>query len=516
MVRARRPRSVPRQLRRALAAVGLTLVGIGTSAGLIVPAAAQADAAQGRIVGGSTTTIRQVPWQVSVWSRGGEDGGFDCGGSIISETTVVTAAHCVEGVDFTKSPETGGLGIYAGISHLDFDLPGDGYQTSTVVSARIHPEWNPDRVQTAGDLAVLKLSPPLALDGVTAKAIALPPLDQPVGEEPLYVGMPALVSGYGRQQSGEQPSGQLFALDTYVDSPSTCETYDNAVALCVRSPSGAACSGDSGGPLVSKTTPPVLIGVVSNGPAGCPAGEGDNYVNLGVPENRRFLDGAATPPIAPRQTLDLTFAATSGRVLSGENLLCGAGFTGNPVTHWAIKSDTGATLSRGTGGSTMTYRPSDGDAGHVLSCEVRAVNDGGVAVAGPVYTSSPVRIASKDAPRPSPVAFRLGEATLGATSSKTVKRGKVVRVDVTISSLSGADSGTICVKQGTAKPKCLSPSLKNLATSRLAFRFRISKRAKVKSLEKFAVTAALAGRNPNSGLVEQVSRAASVRVRVSR
>lgn len=44
-----------------------------------------------RIVGGGTAQPGQFPWQVSVR----RNGYGICGGSIISPTEVITAAHCV-------------------------------------------------------------------------------------------------------------------------------------------------------------------------------------------------------------------------------------------------------------------------------------------------------------------------------------------------------------------------------------------------------------------------------------
>nr|AEI58579.1 serine protease [Eupolyphaga sinensis] len=47
----------------------------------------------GRIVGGSTTTIQNYPYQVSLQYGGSHI----CGGSIISANYVLTAAHCIIG-----------------------------------------------------------------------------------------------------------------------------------------------------------------------------------------------------------------------------------------------------------------------------------------------------------------------------------------------------------------------------------------------------------------------------------
>ena len=49
-------------------------------------------APNGRIVGGVDAAIGQFPHQVSLQR---EDGSHTCGGSIISENYIITAAHCV-------------------------------------------------------------------------------------------------------------------------------------------------------------------------------------------------------------------------------------------------------------------------------------------------------------------------------------------------------------------------------------------------------------------------------------
>ena len=45
-----------------------------------------------RIVGGTPTTIEKYPWQALITHGGGEL----CGGSVISDRYIVTAAHCIE------------------------------------------------------------------------------------------------------------------------------------------------------------------------------------------------------------------------------------------------------------------------------------------------------------------------------------------------------------------------------------------------------------------------------------
>ena len=42
-------------------------------------------------------TIDEYPWQISLQVQRGGAWGHNCGGSIVDETTVVTAAHCCYG-----------------------------------------------------------------------------------------------------------------------------------------------------------------------------------------------------------------------------------------------------------------------------------------------------------------------------------------------------------------------------------------------------------------------------------
>lgn len=50
-----------------------------------------------RIYGGQNTTLVEFPWMALIRYKevDGSDGGFKCGGSLISQRYVLTAAHCV-------------------------------------------------------------------------------------------------------------------------------------------------------------------------------------------------------------------------------------------------------------------------------------------------------------------------------------------------------------------------------------------------------------------------------------
>lgn len=65
-----------------------------------------------RIVGGQRADISIVPWQVSLQQRTFSSIGLHiCGGSIISEKWVLTAAHCVSGTNPTELQVVCGVNI---------------------------------------------------------------------------------------------------------------------------------------------------------------------------------------------------------------------------------------------------------------------------------------------------------------------------------------------------------------------------------------------------------------------
>ena len=116
-----------------------------------------------RIVGGSNATIEEVPYQISLRYCSPTTGncGHFCGGSIINQDTILTAAHCVLG----DLPEW--LEIRAGS-----DLRSQGGQIIKVRNIIIHPDYQ--RSGLYNDIAVLKLRTKLTF-GSKIMPIGLPP-----------------------------------------------------------------------------------------------------------------------------------------------------------------------------------------------------------------------------------------------------------------------------------------------------------------------------------------------------
>ena len=98
--------------------------------------------AQNRIVGGEDASISDYPWQVAL-TNSPSGGGF-CGGSIISDSWVLTAAHCVS----WESPSS--LYIRVGSSSA-YAYGGDSYSVSQIIS---HPNYSGE----SNDLALVEIN----------------------------------------------------------------------------------------------------------------------------------------------------------------------------------------------------------------------------------------------------------------------------------------------------------------------------------------------------------------------
>lgn len=213
---------------------------------------------QSRIVGGSTASPGDWPWQVSLHVQGIHV----CGGSIITPEWIVTAAHCVE--EPLSSPRY--WTAFAGILKQSLMFYGSRHQVERVIS---HPNY--DSKTKNNDIALMKLQTPLAFNDVV-KPVCLPNPGMM-----LDLAQECWISGWGATYEKGKTSDVLNAAMVPLIESSKCNSkyiYNNLITpamICAGFLQGSvdSCQGDSGGPLVTlKNEIWWLIGDTSWG-SGC-------------------------------------------------------------------------------------------------------------------------------------------------------------------------------------------------------------------------------------------------------
>jgi hypothetical protein len=329
------------------------------------------------VVGGTPIQVESVPWQVFL--RIGSDLG--CGGSVLDATHVLTAAHCVVAPGQTAPRPVSAFTVMAGYTDT-LASPPPGSQVSGVTSVRVHPLY--DEPTKTDDAAVLTLATALNLSGPRTKAIAL----APVGSGPAP-GAALGFSGYGAQVEGRLPDGKLYGATLTAVSDDQCRpniaVNASASVQCVAAASQAACFGDSGGPL---TAGGVQVAVASYAPQnGCARGP-SGFADVTAPEVRAFIDGAATVPVAPRQSEPALLYSVNPPV-QGSPMTCAPGTWSNgPALGYTFVDDrTGQALQSGP---AATFVPAATHRGALVACVVSATNPGGTSTAR-TGTTAPVQ-----------------------------------------------------------------------------------------------------------------------------
>ncbi|XP_070393997.1 trypsin-1-like [Dermacentor albipictus] len=221
-----------------------------------------------RIVGGREAMPGEFPWQVALRIRGY----VFCGGSIVSPTEVVTAAHCVQGMSAKR------LNVLAGT--LKRTEPLDSTAQERGVKEIIVHEGFVGNDKLSNDIAVLKLNDSFDFEGSNGFVgpVCLP-------QENFRAEALLTVSGYGTLSAGGPQAGNLRAVAVPIVSDSKCShiykeafesfheenPFDADTMFCAMEEGGGkdSCQGDSGGPAVQRRGGlSELVGVVSWG-VGC-------------------------------------------------------------------------------------------------------------------------------------------------------------------------------------------------------------------------------------------------------
>ncbi|XP_073351486.1 coagulation factor VII [Pagrus major] len=211
-----------------------------------------------RVVNGQTCPKGHCPWQALLTSTN-----HSCGGIVLSDQWILTAAHCV-----WRKPAAD-LQVVVGEHDLMVDEKTE--QKRRVVKMVIHRNYNQSSSDT--DLAMLRLHRPIKL-GLFVVPICLPAQNSTFSRT-LATIRQSTVSGWGRLSRHGVSSRVLQRLVLPRVPLQECRLHTSLNItrnmLCAGFKTGGkdACQGDSGGPLVTRYKKTwFLTGVVSWG-KGC-------------------------------------------------------------------------------------------------------------------------------------------------------------------------------------------------------------------------------------------------------
>lgn len=204
-----------------------------------------------RIVNGNDVSISKHPWQISLRRQGSHI----CGGSILTATSILTAAHCVDGVSASS------FTILAGSS----SRLGSG-QEIKVRQIITHENYNPSGDGFPNDIAILLLDSSLTFNTYVQPA-KLP-------ESSFYPSSNCVMTGWGRNNIDNALPVTL--QEAFVDpiSNSQCQRAMRGIFgatihdyhICPHNGESMSCNGDSGGPYSCYDgSQYVLTGVTSWG-----------------------------------------------------------------------------------------------------------------------------------------------------------------------------------------------------------------------------------------------------------
>lgn len=232
---------------------------------------------QNYILGGEETDPDEYPWMAML---GYEDGrgrkSYGCGGTLINERYVVTAAHCVDRMRVRKL-------VDVRLGEWDLDTIEDcsatrcfvGYQDDYLIEKIIvHEQYSSKNLNKIHDIALLKLNKTVERTELVAPiCIPTPEMVNSINVEESTFD----VTGWGKTETGFSSHRKMKVslpgqtIDVCNKAFAAAKVNFTESQLCVGGVDGKdSCKGDSGGPLMMiMKNRWYLMGIVSIGAKPC-------------------------------------------------------------------------------------------------------------------------------------------------------------------------------------------------------------------------------------------------------
>lgn len=245
-----------------------------------------------RVVGGTDSV--EGDWPSMVYITAGD---YQCGGTLIDERTILTAAHCLYDGAYQTNANRISVVVNA------YDLSAIGSELS-IKRTYIHDNYDPSNSASSNDIALLRLSSSLTNTDAVKRSSKTTTNSAVANENDVtIIGWGSTVGYAPNEEVTASYPNILQEVELPLQTDSDCSqnlgaSYDASTMICAGDVNGGedACQGDSGGPLMLNNGGVwEQLGVVSWG-AGCAsAGNPGVYVRLAVYEDwiENFLTGIA-------------------------------------------------------------------------------------------------------------------------------------------------------------------------------------------------------------------------------
>ncbi|XDV22393.1 hypothetical protein PO909_027294 [Leuciscus waleckii] len=202
------------------------------------------------IVNGREAKPHSRPYMVSLQTNGQHI----CGGFLISDELVLTAAHCYGSYEIL---------VVVGAHDLRYSQSSDVIRVKSYIP---HPDYIPSTLQN--DIMLLRLEKKVKLNN-KVRLISLPKKGEDVA-----AGTLCSVAGWGALWTNGPVNDRLMEAFTTTQNQACCQRrwgshFFPSQMICAYG-SGGSCHGDSGGPLVCGNTAVGITSFVSRGHCNSP------------------------------------------------------------------------------------------------------------------------------------------------------------------------------------------------------------------------------------------------------